>query len=253
LNQPSSVQSREFFLLDPDNEPFVTGASSRLPIGGRGCILLFMSIFVLAGLLIAGDIARQWLHFAMLSTDYAETQGQVIGRRIESDEGATYYVTYRFVAGDRTHAVEEVVEKTTYHSVEEGQSLTVRYARRSPTIATIEPGRIGGLLALTGFCLVWNGLVFAISWLLAREVHKRRRLASNGQRISGEIVHCSSHLDSDGDFVLDARFRFRSPQAWVWIEGKGSQLRKDLKGEPLPPPGTPVHVLYLDDKRYMML
>lgn len=246
-------QSHKPFLLDPDNELFAIGASPKLPVGGRGCILLFMSIFVLAGLLIAGDLARRWVHVVMLSTGYAETRGQVVSRRIESDEGATYYVTYHFVAGDQAYTVEEVVEKTTYHSVEEGQSLTVRYARHSPTIATIEPGRIGGLLALTGFCLVWNGIVLTISWLLVREVRKRRRLARNGQWLSGEIARCTSHLDSDGDFVLDVTFRFRSPQTGMWIEAKDSQLRKDLKGEPLPPPGTPVHVLYLDDKRYMML
>jgi hypothetical protein len=175
------------------------------------------------------------------------------GRRIESDEGATYYITYRFVADDRGYTVEEVVGKATYYSLEEGQSLTVRYARRAPAIATIQPGRIGGLLALTGFCLVWNGFVFPISWLSAREVHKRRKLARRGQRIAGEVVHCSGGWDSDGDFVLEVRFGFHSPQTGAWIEGKGSQMRKDLDGEPLPPPGTPVHVLYLDDKTYLIL
>jgi len=247
------MASGQFFLLDPDNGAYVAGTSRRLPAGGHGCILLFMSIFVLAGLFIAGDLARKWVRFAVLSTSYAETQGQVVYRRIESDEGATYYVTYRYLAGDRAYSLEDAVAKVTYHSVEEGQSLTVRYARHDPAMATIEPGRAGGLLILTGFCLAWNGLVFPISWLLAREVHKRRRLGRRGQRIEGEIVDCTSHRDGDGDLVLDVRYRFRSPDTWLWIEGKGSQLRKDLEDRPLPPSGTAVHVLYLDDKTHLVL
>jgi hypothetical protein len=137
--------------------------------------------------------------------------------------------------------------------VEEGQSLTVRYALRDPAIATIQPGRIGGLLALTGFGLVWNGFVFSISWFLVCEVRKRRRLAQRGQRIAAEILRCSDGCDSDGDFVLEVRFGFRSPQTGAWIEGKDSQTRKDLVGKPLPLLGTPVQVLYLDDETYLLL
>ncbi len=247
------MQNHGFFLLDPDNEPFALGTSHRLPVGGQGCLLLFFSIFVLAGLFIAGAVVREWAHFAVLSTSYVETQGEVLGREIESDDGDTYYVTYGFVADDKRRTVKESVGKATYHSVSVGQSLTVRYARRDPDIATIEPGRLGELLAITGFCLVWNGIVFLFARPLVREILRRRRLSREGQRIAGEVISCSGHRDSDGDFVLDLRFGFRSPQTGVWVEGKDSQLRKDLEGEPLPSSGTPVHVLYLDDEDYLVL
>jgi hypothetical protein len=61
-------------------------------------------------------MVRQWVEVILLHTFYAETQGQVLERWIESDEGATYYVTYRFVAGDQVHTVEEVVAKKTYQT-----------------------------------------------------------------------------------------------------------------------------------------
>lgn len=41
-------------------------------------------------------------------------------------------------------------------------------------------------------------------------------------------------------FLLDLRFRFRSPQTGDRIEGRDSHVRKDLEDEPLPPPGAPV-------------
>ncbi|MFC2038015.1 DUF3592 domain-containing protein [Chloroflexota bacterium] len=193
------------------------------------------------------------MEFVILSTNYSESQGQVLGRRMESDEGATYFVTYRFVVDDRVHTVENSVSKATYHSVEEGQSLTVRYAQRDRTITTIEPGRVGGLLAMTGFCLARNGIVLWVTRPVVGEIFRRRKLARRGQRLAGEIIRCSGYKDSGGDFTVTVRFGFHSPQTGTRIEGKDSQIRKDLKGKPLPAPGTAVHVLYLDDETYMVL
>jgi len=247
------AQTGHFFLLDPDNEPFATGASRKLPASGQGCILLFLSIFVLAGLFIAADVIRRWVHVAILSTDYAETQGQVLGREIKDDDGATFYVTYRFVADDQVHTIRENVEKAVYYSAEEGQELTVRYSPADPSIATMAPGRVGGLLAITGFCVLWDGTVFVISALVLREVLERRKLARHGQRLVGEILRSSGHRDSDGDFMLSLGYGFRSPLTGTRMEGTNSQVRKDLEDGPLPPPGTPVHVLYLDDDVHMVL
>ncbi|MFN2292296.1 MAG: DUF3592 domain-containing protein [Anaerolineae bacterium] len=247
------MQSAEFFLLDPDNEPFARGVSRNLPAGGLGCVLLFLSLFVAAGLFVIFDAARQWVEFAVLSTAHAETEGQVVGRRIESDEGASYYVTYRFVADDRVHRIEESVTRGTFHSVDQGDSVTVRYALRNPSINTIEPGRIGGLLAITGFGLVWNGIVLFFTQTLVREVLRRRTLARKGKRIVGEVLLCSIRRDGDGDLVLELGFGFRSPQTGAWIEASDSQLRKDLVGKPLPPTGTPVHVLHSNDSQYIVL
>ncbi len=247
------MHHHEAFLLDPDHKQLAKGARTQLPLRKHGCLLLFLSIFGLAGLFIAAAMVRQWVEFVILSTSYAETEGQVQGRRIESDEGATYYVTYRSVVNDKVYTPEDSVSKKTYHSLEDDQYLIVRYARRDPTISTIEPGRVGGLLALTGFCLFWNGIVFGVTRPLVLEILKRRKLAQKGQRLEGEVIHCSGYKDSDGDFTVALRYGFHSPQTGARIEDRDTQIRKDLKGEPLPPPGTAVHVLFLDGETYLAL
>ena len=85
------------------------------------------------------------------------------------------------------------------------------------------------------------------------EILKRRKLAQKGQRLTGEIIACSGYKDSDGDFVVAVRYGFRSPQTGTRIEDRDTQIRKDLKAAPLPPPGTAAHVLYSDDETYMVL
>ena len=247
------MHARGHFLIDPENEPYALGLSPRLPAGKLGCFTLFLGLFVGAGLLLGGALAREWVHFAILSASEAETQGQVLQREIDIDDSTTYYVTYRFIVNDREHTVEESVGKDTYQSVEEGQHLRIRYSELDPNIATIEPGRIGVLPVVTVFCLIWNGVVFVITLGTLREVRKRRRLGKVGQRITGEVVRCSGEVDGDGDYVLTVGFRFNSPQTGQWIQGRDSQIRNDLKGEAPPPPGTSVHVLYLDDGTYMIL
>ena len=95
--------------------------------------------------------------------------------------------------------------------------------------------------------------MFFVTKPLVLEILKRRKLARKGQRLTGEIITCSGYKDSDGDFTVALRYGFRSPQTGARIEDKDSQIRKDLKAAPLPPPGTAVHVLYLDDETYMVL
>jgi hypothetical protein len=108
-------------------------------------------------------------------------------------------------------------------------------------------------MALTGFCLFWNGIVFWVTRPVVFEILKRRRLARKGQQLEGEITRCTGHKDSDGDYVVEVRYGFHSPQTGARIEDNDSQVREDLKAAPLPPPGTAVQVLYLDDKTYMVL
>jgi hypothetical protein len=129
----------------------------------------------------------------------------------------------------------------------------VRYVVADPEIATIEPNSAVRPLVMTGFTLLWNGIVAPFAFMMFRELGKRWRLGRRGQRLAGEIVRCSGSTDSDGDYALTLRYRFRSPESGAWLEGSDTQVRKDLKEGPLPAAGRPVQVVYLDDDTYMAL
>jgi hypothetical protein len=244
----------EVFFLEPEAERFVRGETERLPIDG--CMLLVLIPFVLGGLLILSLSVLEWVRISELnSIIWFETQGTYVSKEIGSKAvGPTrYHVTYRFVVDDRVYVVTESVEQLTYVRAGNGESLPVSYALHDPNIASIEPvsrDRRDNTLGLICGNLFWWGVVLGLAYYLLSKVHKRQRLSREGILIGGEIVYCSGYEDSDNDFRLKAEVRFRSPQTGEWIHKEYSPTRNDLKGMPLPGPGTRVHVLYLDDKTY---
>jgi hypothetical protein len=244
----------EYFFFEPKSAAFVRGETDKLPTGSSGCILLFMIPFVLAGLLILGLTAREWVRTFALSTNSAETYGTFESKeRDDSDDTTSYSVTYRFAVDDQVYVVEESVKYELYASADNGESLLVRYAMQDPNIASIKPVSFVRPLVLTAFCLVWCGLVFGLTLFSLRKLRRRRRLAREGGLTDGELVYCSGYEDSDGDFHLKTQIRFRSPQTGVWLRETYSPLRNDLKGKPLPRPGTPIHVIYIDDNTFEAL
>ena len=158
-----------------------------------------------------------------------------------------------FVAGDRNYTIKEDISEKMYGAVGASESLVVRYVVDDPSVASIEPNRFTGPLVMTAFTLLWTGITMTFAFMVFRELVKRIRLARHGQRIRGEIVRCSGSTDSDGDYSLTVRYRFRSPVSGAWIEGSDSQVRNDAKNDPMPAVGKPVQIVYLDDETYMAL
>jgi hypothetical protein len=83
------MQNHEPFLLDPDHERLTRSSRPRLLPRGQGCLLLFASIFCAGRSVLRRCGSSPVCQFVILSTNYAENGGQVLGRRTESDEGAT--------------------------------------------------------------------------------------------------------------------------------------------------------------------
>lgn len=105
----------------------------------------------------------------------------------------------------------------------------------------------GGLGLLCGN-LFWWAIVLGLAYYVLGQRFKRQRLSREGTLVDGAIVRCSGRLDSDNDFQVKAEIRFRSPRTGQWVFKSFSRQCNQLRGEPLPRPGTPVHVLYIDDE-----
>jgi hypothetical protein len=69
----------------------------------------------------------------------------------------------------------------------------------------------------------------------------------------GEAISSKGFVDSDDDYQVTLRYCFQSPITGKRIEGKDHGQRNALKGIDLPEPGTPLAIMYADDRHYRVL
>ncbi len=94
--------------------------------------------------------------------------------------------------------------------------------------------------------------------LRQRYVARRRfrRLRQTHRVITGEIIESDGALytgyGESSAYHIMVRYQFQSPSG-ATLAGRQQRRREDLRGQPIPPSGTPVRVLYADDDVYVML
>jgi hypothetical protein len=101
--------------------------------------------------------------------------------------------------------------------------------------------------------------VFVAALLVARQGLRayHRRVAFRSARVPGRTVTCLRKLyrhgeDTPDEYVVEVVYTARSPSG-ADLRGVKALARDDLLNVPLPPPGTPVVVLVLNDKHHTIL
>ncbi len=89
----------------------------------------------------------------------------------------------------------------------------------------------------------------------------RERMIREGKVLPGTVVACAARDELSAEAALGEvtrayrvtlEYRFTTPEG-ATIEAQDEHDRPDLRRAELPPPGTPVRVLYLDDQTYAVL
>jgi hypothetical protein len=88
--------------------------------------------------------------------------------------------------------------------------------------------------------------------VLRKKQCRDHRFRAEGRLLEGQVVTCSATQSSESGYLVELSYSFLTPDGRT-LEGKGSERREDLKGTPLPMPGTPVSVLYVDNKLHKVL
>lgn len=111
------------------------------------------------------------------------------------------------------------------------------------------------LLFMGIFALVVVIMVFS----MVREIQRANRLAANGVVLVGQATHIHGRWVSSGSgssrsrsYKVTVQCRVKLPDGRIF-SAQGTATRGDLRNAVLPNPGTPVAVLYVDDKDYMVL
>lgn len=130
-------------------------------------------------------------------------------------------------------------------------SVTVVFDPNRPTRSMIDHDRsptklwiAAAATVLLGVIAVWVGLVVARIFL------RNRMFGARGKRISGVVT--SALISRSKANKIDLQYTFCNPSGQE-IEGKIVEFWDNPAGTPPPMPGTPLMVLYIDDRLHKVL
>ncbi len=252
----TSALDADQFLMKPEHQNFVLGRSKTLSSGARfrlifpGC---FMMMFVLCGLTFLSFVLNETYQSLLISIQGVAAEARYTDRRISSgDDSDTYYVTYEYTVGGRQFSHQQSVSRTLYDNAEIGGRVQILYARSNPSIAKVV-GTNQIQWFIVGFVFLWNGIVWLIVIGLINQYRLEKLLEREGKMLKGKILDVSHSTDSDGDLTLHVKYEFQSPESGKLLSKHERAQRNDLKHNQMPLFGTPIHVLYYNDRNFMLL
>jgi hypothetical protein len=263
------MRAGEPFLLNPDNRALMEGRVSYKHLakdgheGSMGFLYLFILVGIIASVFLIGMAVVEWKEWAILRNAGVETQGTIVERYVDtSGDSNSYHVRYTFehtpANGDpRTYSNEDQVDYAAYQRAEQGRAIAVLYTPADPNLSTLDMNMSPPWM-LTGFSAIWipgflGAPIFIVS-KLSNQKGTMNRLRQGSRKLLGEVLECRQRVDSDNDCFVTLSYRFQSPESGQILEGKHERERDDLRdASKLPASGTPVVVLYRDDKTFQVL
>lgn len=115
-----------------------------------------------------------------------------------------------------------------------------------------------GLHAL-GIALLFVGALGLLGMIISEPFRWKKelneRFPREGYVVLGEILTCIAYIKRAGQyayFMVEIEYRYRAPNGDFFTSSINAQ-RPDLNGTQLPPPGTPVYVLYFSEQEAYLL
>lgn len=253
------------FFLHPKNAKFVTEQRK----GGFSGMLLWMLICIV-GLIIAGALVLSGNNTderrAYLLTNGTKIRGTITELRYSSGRRSTsYYADYRYRVDGQPFTGSTSISSGQYSSTDAGDAIQIVYNRDNPSEHIIE-GQFSNASAgsgtrtvgfvIGGFALLLLGL---FGYLYSRE----QALYKNGKLVRGTLTNLGASWYR-GNLTMNATFQFTTPDTGKTITKMNSAQRNDMrkrvnminwqvKPETLPYPGSPVVVLYANERNFRLL
>jgi hypothetical protein len=236
------------FLANPENWPFVRGRVARI---GNG-ILMVGSAFLLALFAVVVIIVFMLInhqYFELHSSGVIAT-GFITNLEVNRGSRSTgYQVDYRYTVDDRSYTDRQSVHPEIFSHLSLHQSVEVRYLPRNPQFSQLHeaedsPGMIIPFL--------FSAIFITPAVLLWMKDRHNRYLSRAGTLILGELTNIEAKRGSKATPYIEVRYFFYNEHG-IRLEGKHFQVRTDLSRDTLPPSGTPVAVLYVDDSTYRLM
>jgi hypothetical protein len=181
-------------------------------------------------------------------------QGEIV-HCIPIPRGSIDIAYYYLVEGQRYTQSTTLPYKTcALHNA--GAQVNLHYARSNPAIARLDGQSPGIDIVPTMFIILLTGTLAFSMWLYFAQKPHWNALRAHGQVLDGELTSVKEEFQGSGGYrrrYLIVRYKLMSPTGKL-LEGYQQTSDSDLVARRnLFSPGTPVKVLYADDKTFLML
>lgn len=238
------------FILKADNRPFLNGQQKR-PKGAWSMarwFAIFLCLFLIGAFVVA------WLVFeeGLLGRSDLERDGVEVEALVTQKQptGDSFVLRYAFTIEGERFESSSSVNRSYFERTQNGDRIPIRYLPSNPSQNELVEG--GTATDFNPFILsLLCGIPLVV--LVVAE-YNRSRLYRQGQVIVGEILRADRSVDTEIDeYNLRLAYQFQAPGLKNPIRGRTSISRYDTDFELIPPPNTPIAVLYLNPNRYEIL
>lgn len=254
----------DLFLLDPRNTDFAAHKARRLYSRVTdGTLTTIASILSFLGLVTLTLVIGGWGNQYDLD-QFARSGKTVVGRithhRSVSEAQSkyvtvTHYLAYEFEAETPgSDAIQHFTREQAVDSLfelKDGDNIPIRYLPTNPAVSMIEGSQ------RANYTPIIAGVIFLVILLLVagrtfQEYFRGQALEARGQVIFGQIDQIKGGVDHRGHYHVNIVYHFRCPQGSK-IDNNVFRMCDQLRDKPLPSPGTPIAVVYLNAAFYRIL
>jgi hypothetical protein len=256
----------QLYLLKPKNRAFVEGRSRRLANRSQLFGLIFTAGLLVFMLIMAIGSAKTYLDGTKMTTNPV-TQAAIVDRWTSSTaKSTTYYVSYQYsVPGiDKVFQNQVRVSAAMSRQLNPNSTIDVHYNPENPQISQIAGDEAliflrQDTLIPIAVCSVSVVLIAIFLVVLSKQELKERRrlgrLAAQGKLIPGKLLSAKTRVLSAGTRQLLSHNKREIIVSYSYLSPKGEEKtrqarwqRRSLKEPVLPTPGTPLAVLYVNEK-----
>lgn len=249
------MQQNTPFIFNSKNADFVTGKRKRPARESSlfffGLIAPALGAFILYFLFL-DDFIQQWqVDQAFKTVDAVVTDGESTTRYLIF---SSYELDYEYRVNGVRYTGDQSVGGDLWENIFIGDEIPIRYSVDDPSRSYVEghgvfsQGRLLWTIMAVGFgsLFILMGIGTVIGWL------NNRRLGSRGAILQGRLITARTSPSANRMVNYNVQFEFLSPDG-IRIEGKRTFLIPAKRAPRPPAPGTPVLILYENEKRYMLL
>lgn len=244
------------FLFNPLNHRFLSGESRRLrqTIGGVSPVFwlsLLIILIVTNAALVGLDIARLQETEATYASA-VETEGMIISCYSGFVNFNVMSVNYSYTVNNPDGSTTIIGGRDDINGVCTSQTDTmpiqIRYLPTNP----FESVAVGGN-ADTRLEVVWRSVTVALYLFgLIAYAYRIIQFERKGRIVQGTIISYSKRRWYFGRYYVQAQYEFTNAAGKI-LKGKYPIWLRRLKGEPPPIVGTPVAVVYVNDRTFQAL